>query len=374
MVEDRSVNEGRDGGPGVQEFLDAGFRSPAPDVFDIFCYEFLYVLRVHGAQFLPQISRDCLEFSLIEPDSMALRTPIDNDGGLAKNHGDHFGALAFHAGSVGHTCVRLLHVFNFVVQPAHGATARLVLQFSKFIFDQPDSLALRAALKINGEDGINKQNLATRRTNIGGFLLLDRVFNRGNIQSEIRLGAAFLHSLVPVRNVDVIDEVREAVPLNGPVIGEYLIDPIQLAAAEPKATAVSAEMQINVVRLQEFHLAQIEVVAAGTLLGLLLRFVRPDLFAVFDASCNFESHPIEVAGVEPEAAAFIARVIGDAVFFRNDLVGGHLGTAIQAFHSRAPLCTCGAHRRRKMNLRVAESGDALTDKIATAYDFSRQKG
>ena len=98
---------------------------------------------------------------------------------------------------------------------------------------------------------------------------------------------------------------------------------------------------MNVVGLQELHLAQIEVVAAGTLLWLLLGFVGPDLFAVFDASGSFEGHLVEVAGVQPEAAALIAHVIGDAVLLGGDLVGGHLGTAVQAFHWRTPVTLLG---------------------------------
>ena len=94
---------------------------------------------------------------------------------------------------------------------------------------------------------------------------------------------------------------------------------------------------MNVVGLQEPHLAQIEVVAAGTLFWYLLGFVRPDLFAVFDASASFEGHPFEVAAVQPEAATFITNVIGNVVLLGDNLVGGHLGTAVQAFHWRTPV-------------------------------------
>jgi hypothetical protein len=100
-------------------------------------------------------------------------------------------------------------------------------------------------------------------------------------------------------------------------------------------------MELNAVGLKELYLAQIEVVAAGTLLRFALRFVGPDLFAVFDATGNIEGHSVEVALVKPEAAASIAHVIGDAVILGDDLVGGHLGTAVQAFHLRTPVTLLG---------------------------------
>src|ERR1017187_32317 len=242
MVEDGGVDEGRDGGTGVQELLDASLRPSAPDTFDVFRYDFFDVLWVHGAQFLSQIGSDCLEFSLIEPDSVTLRAPINNDGRLAEDDGDHFGRLAFHAGAVGHKCARLLHVYDLVIQPAHGASVHLVLQFSQLVFDQPDSLALRATFKIHGEDGIHEQILPTYRTNIGRILLLDRILDRRHVHGEVRLRAWLFDSLVPVRNVDVVDEVGEAVTLDRSVFCEYLIDQIQLAAVEPEAAAVSAEV------------------------------------------------------------------------------------------------------------------------------------
>jgi hypothetical protein len=37
----------------------------------------------------------------------------------------------------------------------------------------------------------------------------------------------------------------------------------------------------------------------------------------------------------------IAHVIGDAVLLGGDLVGGHLGTAVQAFHWRTPVTLLG---------------------------------
>jgi hypothetical protein len=37
----------------------------------------------------------------------------------------------------------------------------------------------------------------------------------------------------------------------------------------------------------------------------------------------------------------IAHVIGDAVLLGDDLVGGHLGTAVQAFHWRTPVTILG---------------------------------
>ena len=240
MVEDGGVDEGRDGGAGVQEFLGTSLWPSAPDAFDVFRYEFFDVLRVHGTQFLPQIGSDCLEFSLIEPDSVTLRAPIDNDGGLAEDDGDHFGGLAFHAGAAGHKCACLLHVFDLVVQPAHRAVVHLVLQFSKLVFDQPDSLALWASFKVHGENGIHKQILHTHRTNICGNLLLDRVLDRRNFHGEIRLRASLFDSLVPVRNVDVVDEVGEAVTLDRSVFSEDVIDQIQLAAVQPDTAAVSA--------------------------------------------------------------------------------------------------------------------------------------
>src|ERR1035438_8577718 len=223
MVEDRGVDEGRDGGTGVQELLDASLRPSTPDAFDVFRYEFFDVLWVHGAQFYSQIGSDCLEFSLIEPDSVALRAPMDHDGGLAEDHGDHFGGLAFHAAAVGRTRARLLHVFDLVVQPAPGAFVHLVLQFSQLVFHQQDSLALWAAFKVHGEDGIHKQILSTYRTNIGSVPLFDRVLDRRHVHGEVRLRAWLFDSLVPVRNVDVVDEVGETVIFDRSVLGEFFI-------------------------------------------------------------------------------------------------------------------------------------------------------
>src|ERR1039458_586558 len=130
---------------------------------------------------------------------------------------------------------------------------------------------------------------------------------------------------------------------------------------------------MNVVGLQKLHLAQIEVVAAGTLLWLLLGFVRPDLFAVFDASDSVEGHPVQVAGVQPEAAAFIAHVIGDAVILGDDLVGGHLGTAVQAFHLRTPVMLLGraSVAWNATKIRVVESRRWVMDKTGTASDSIR---
>jgi hypothetical protein len=126
----------------------------------------------------------------------------------------------------------------------------------------------------------------------------------------------------------IVYEVRKPFAFHGHNFREFLIDQIELAAIEPKASTVPAVVQEDIVGFQKPDLIQDEIVASRALPWLGLGFLVLVFFAEFDASLNLESHLVQLASVEPKAATLFAHVVGKAVLLRDHLVVGHLGAAV----------------------------------------------
>ena len=139
--------------------------------------------------------------------------------------------------------------------------------------------------------------------------------DRWNLHVKVCLAARFLDSLEPIWDMNIVYEIRKALASHRHNLGELFVDQIELPAIEPKTATVPAIVQVDVVRLQKPYLIQNEIVASGTLLYLLLRFLILLLLAIFDTSLNLKSHLVQLAGVEPKAAALFACVVGNAIIF-----------------------------------------------------------
>jgi hypothetical protein len=136
--------------------------------------------------------------------------------------------------------------------------------------------------------------------------------------------------------MNIVYEVGEPSAAYGHNFSEFVVNQIELPSVEPKAATISAIVQEYLVGLQEPYLIQDEIVASRALLYLPFGFLGLFVLAIFDASFNFKGHLVQLACVQPKAAAFFAYVIGNLVLLREHLVVCHLGTATETFHPEFP--------------------------------------
>src|SRR5579872_2233703 len=359
MLKDRGVYQGRYGGPGVEQFLEPRFRSSAPNAVYIRGGLFLHLLGVHANQFTSQVIGDGFEIPAIQPHSMAFRTPINEDRRLPENGGDHFDVLALDAGAMGSNRAGPVDVLDLRVQPAQRSVFHSILEFSQFIFGKPNPFALRASFEIHGKNGVLIELVFASRTVVQGVLIQPGALDGQDFHLEIRFLASFRDPFEPVRNMHVVHKIGKSLAAYRHRSGEVFVDKIEFAAIKPKSATVPAIMQKDIVRFQEPHLGQMEVVTPGALLYLLLRFVVLFLFAVLDAPLNAKRHFVQLSRVQPETAAFLAQVIGNGAFFRDDLVAGHLGAAAQTFHLWIPSFGSGLKEEPYVGHTLGSSSDGL---------------
>src|SRR5205085_10281710 len=97
---------------------------------------------------------------------------------------------------------------------------------------------------------------------------------------------------------------------------------------EPEAAAV-ATLQQGVVGIRHLHVIQLHGAAARTIASLVV-----SVLADFHAAL-LERHLVELASLEPEAAAPAAHFVADVAVGRDQLRVGHFDSAVQAVHGYA---------------------------------------